>query len=290
MYEINYIPKEHVMKKQLTLLFFLAFASSTFSQEGAEIGIMGGVSLYSGDLSPKEFGLYFNEIDPAFGAFSRFNLGKTVALRLGLTIGKITGSDANTDRSERGLSFQSSLTEFSLIGEVNLFKLGRYRNKGTIPYLFGGLAIFHFDPEAEFDGDYVKLQPLGTEGQGLPNYPEPYQLTQVSIPLGVGIKFMLNESITLGLEFGGRKTFTDYLDDVSNNEVNYFDVLEGNGELAATLSNPTLTDPSAENATYRRGGQYDDWYYVGGIMLSFRLNGGSSRGWGSGKGIGCPTF
>lgn len=274
------------------LFFFvtLFLFSAINAQEGAEIGLLGGVSLYSGDLSQQEFGVYTDELGPAFGFFSRFNLNKTLALRLGLSLGRLSGDDANTGRT-RNLSFRSRLTEFSLIGEVNLFKMGRYRNKGTLPYIFGGVAVFNFNPEAPFDGDYVALQPLGTEGQGLPNYEAPYKLTQLSIPVGVGIKFLLNDNITLGLEFGGRKTFTDHLDDISSAEVNYFDVLEGNGELAASLSSPNLSaNPDADNATYRRGGEYNDWYYIGAIMVSFRLNGSGQNPFNSGKGIGCPSF
>jgi hypothetical protein len=265
----------------------LFIASPAHSQ--AEVGVMGGVSLYSGDLSPQEFGIYFEDIRPAFGAFARFNIGKALAIRPSISIGRVAGDDANHGREGRGLSFRSRITELALIGELNLFKIGAARNRGMVPYLFGGAAVYRFNPEAAFDGDYIELQPLGTEGQGLPNYPAPYQLTQVSLPVGLGIKFLLNENLTLGLEFGGRKLFTDFLDDVSATEVNYFDVLENNGELAAELSNPTLENPETGEITYRRGGSFNDWYYIGGISFSFRLNGGSGR-MGSGKGIGCPTF
>lgn len=272
-------------------LLFL-FAAHHHASAQTEIGLMGGVSLYSGDLSPQEFGLYFEEMRPAFGAFARIHLGKAVALRPSINIAQVTGNDANHGRENRGLSFRSRITELALVGELNLFKIGASRNRGIMPYLFGGGAVFFFNPETEFDGDFIELQPLGTEGQGAPNYPAPYQLTQVAVPFGLGIKFMLNENITIGLEFGGRKLFTDFLDDVSDTEVNYFDVLENNGELAAQLSNPTLVEPE-ENTTYRRGGQYDDWYYIGGLSFSFRLN-GSGGGYGrrryDGRNIGCPTF
>ncbi len=273
----------------LALLYAFAFQPSGFSQS-TELGVLGGASLYSGDLSPQEFGVYLEDVQPAFGAFARFNLSPTFALRLGAYSGKVAADDADHGREDRGLSFQSRITEFSLIGEANLFKLGYNQDRGIMPYLFGGVGVFTFNPETEFDGDLVELQPLGTEGQGLPGNESPYNLTQLAIPLGVGIKFLLNESITLGLEFGGRKLFTDYLDDVGNTPVNYFDVLEGNGELAARLSNPTLKDPSPDNANYRRGGEFNDWYYIGGLSLSFRLQGGGGGGWGSGRGIGCPTF
>jgi hypothetical protein len=283
------------MRKLSVLLFFpLIFLCLPFQQVAAqtELGVMGGISVYSGDLSPQEFGLYFEDIRPAFGAFARINLGRAVALRPSISIAQVTADDANHGREDRGLSFRSRITELALIGELNLFKIGASRNRGIMPYVFGGGAVFLFNPETEFDGDFVELQPLGTEGQGAPNYPAPYQLTQVAVPFGLGVKFMLNESVTIGLEFGARKLFTDFLDDVSDTEVNYFDVLENNGELAAQLSNPTLNEPE-ENTTYSRGGQYDDWYYIGGLSFSFRLN-GSGSGYGrrryDGRNIGCPTF
>ncbi|MCO6493979.1 MAG: outer membrane beta-barrel protein [Phaeodactylibacter sp.] len=272
------------------MLSFIIPVYSSLHAQGTELGIMAGGSLYSGDLSPQEFGLYVEDVSPAFGFFGRFNISRAFALRLGLSLGKISASDLDHGREDRGLNFRTNITEFALTGEVNLFKLGSYQDRGVMPYLFGGVAAFHFNPEAQFDGDYVELQPLGTEGQGLPGYEAPYQLTQLALPVGLGVKFLLNETITLGLEFGGRKLFTDHLDDVSSAEVNYLDVLEGNGELAARLSNPTLKDPGPETADYRRGGDFKDWYYFGGLTLSFRLQGNGGGGFGRGKGIGCPTF
>ncbi|HKK79075.1 MAG TPA: DUF6089 family protein [Phaeodactylibacter sp.] len=281
------------MRKQCKLLVLSLFALTLWQPDNhaqTSIGVMGGVSLYSGDLSPQEFGIYLEELRPAFGAFARIEMGRAFALRPSISIGQVTGDDFVSGREDRGLSFRSRITELALIGELNLFKIGARRNRGLIPYLFGGGAVFFFNPETEFDGDYIELQPLGTEGQGLPNYPAPYQLTQVAVPLGVGIKFMLNENLTISVEFGGRKLFTDYLDDVSDTEVNYFDVLENNGELAAQLSNPTLEEPE-ENATYSRGGAFNDWYYIGGLSFAFRLNGSSGGNrMRDGRNIGCPTF
>ena len=40
------------------------------------------------------------------------------------------------------------------------------------PYVTGGAAVFTFNPKAEYNGEWVALQPLGTEGQGLPQYPD----------------------------------------------------------------------------------------------------------------------
>ncbi|WP_170254619.1 DUF6089 family protein [Phaeodactylibacter luteus] len=263
----------------------IVFLGAPRLQAQTEIGVMGGVSLYSGDLSPQEIGLYFQDVRPAFGAFARFGVGRAFALRAGVSAGTVTADASENGLALSGLSFRSRITEFSLVGELNLFTIGQR----IAPYVFGGGAVFRFSPEAEFDGDFVQLQPLGTEGQGLPGYDAPYSLTQWAIPLGLGVKILLSDQVTLGLEFGGRKLFTDYLDDVSANSFNYGDVLEGNGELAARLSLPFVEDPDLDGS-YSRGGDYDDWYYIGGVSLSFRLSGGSRGSWNSGRGIGCPTF
>mgnify|MGYP006287609931 FL=1 len=268
---------------RFVLFFWILSAPMFFASKAkaqTQVGVMGGVALYSGDLSPKEFGVYFKEVQPAYGVFARFSSSRFGALRLGVSRGTLTGDDSKHNREDRGLAFRTRVTEFSLLGELNLFRIGTARNRGVVPYLLGGIAVFQFNPEAPFDGDYIELQPLGTEGQGLPNYDDPYRLTQLAIPLGAGVNIKVNEKLTIGLEFGGRLLFTDYLDDVTNTEVSYFDVLEGNGELAARLSRPTVEDPTEETA-YRRGGEYNDWYYIGGVSLAFTI-GGKNRGGQSG--------
>lgn len=275
------------MKQIILVLSLVSTVSYLSYAQSTELGILGGLSLYSGDLSEEEFGLYFENLEPAFGVFGRFNLNNTLALRLGVSharvmeVSDIRGSDIYKR------NFRSNITEFALTGEVNLFSLGRTTNFQVKPFVFGGVAVYNFRPEALFDGNWVELQPLGTEGQGLPGYEEPYQLTQLAIPLGLGLKLDMG-NWAMSFEFGGRKLFTDHLDDISDREVIYRDVLEGNGELAATISNPTAgSDPNEPNPTYRRGGQYEDWYYIGGVTISFVLGNGSG---GSGRNIGCPTF
>ncbi|HMQ48761.1 MAG TPA: DUF6089 family protein [Saprospiraceae bacterium] len=279
------------MRKQILILCLLSsVALSPIKGQYTEIGLSAGASFYSGDLSPSEFGLYLNEVHPAFGAFARFNLNKTLALRLGFNLAKVSGDDTHSLNYNRGLAFRSNITELSLLAEINLFHIGNYESKGITPYVFLGAGFFHFNPEAPFDGDYVALQPLGTEGQGIPAYGEPYQLTQVAFPFGAGLKFQLNETMSINVELGGRKLLTDYLDDVSDTFVNYFDILENNGQLAARLSNPSIVDPNDANTIYTRGGEYKDWYFISSFTLCFRLAGSGRNAWNNGRGLGCPTF
>jgi hypothetical protein len=277
------------MKQILILLCLIGTFSHLSRAQSTELGIMGGLSLYSGDLSEDEFGLYFENLKPAFGLFARFNLNNTMALRLGVSHGQVEEESPLRGSDEYMRNFRSNITEFALTAEVNLFRIGRTSNFQAIPFIFGGGAFFNFRPETLFDGNWVELQPLGTEGQGLPGYEEPYRLTQVAIPVGLGVKLDMG-SWAMSFEFGGRKLFTDHLDDISSQPVAYQDVLEGNGELAALISNPQAGDDGEQNPTYRRGGSFDDWYYIGGVTLSFEVGGGGYGRRGSGRNIGCPTF
>lgn len=274
------------MRKAISIS--LLFCSTFLSAQTAELGIFGGVALYSGDLSPKDFGLYFENSAPAIGAFGRLYLAPWLSTRLSVNTGKLEIEDA--DR-ERRLDFRSQLTEFNVMAEFSPLHILRGYRGAFSPYLFAGLGFFRFETEAQLDGDWYLLQPLGTEGQGLPGYDDPYNVTEVSFPMGIGLRIELSEHIVLGVELGGRKLFTDYLDDIGDTTVNYRELLEGNGPIAAQLSNRQV-DPNGEtDITYTRGGSFNDWYYMSGISLAFAIgNDSSSRRRGVRSEPGCYKF
>ncbi len=268
------------MKKLMILCVILVWGPALFAQR-AEIGLIGGISLYSGDLRPNEFGIYLEDARPAYGFFGRLNLSDRLAFRLGLTLAEVKG-DGSTGLTEvtQSFRFQSNITDIMLSGEYYFLRL--QNPSGNIvfsPFIGLGIGVFHFEAEGQLDDEWIPLQPLGTEGQGLEGYPAPYGLTEFNVPLTLGVRLLFNDRFALGLELGGRKLFTDYLDDISGAQVRYGDVLDGNGPIAARFSNPLIdpTDEMAANETYKRGGEFNDWYYVGGITLSFLLDGAGSR-------------
>ena len=78
----------------------------------------------------------------------------------------------------RNLSFNTSIKEASLGLETSLLDLSTTR---FTPYVYGSISLYHFNPWAyDNSGKKVFLQPLSTEGQGLPQYSKqkPYKLTQ----------------------------------------------------------------------------------------------------------------
>ena len=268
------------MDRMLIIIFLLG--SSLFLQaQNYEVGLLLGTSAYSGDISPESKWGSTGKNHEALGLFARFDVNSKLAWRVSYHYAKISGDDANaTDggRVNRNLSFRSSIHELALLGEFN--PIGS--DKRFYPYLYGGAAVFKFNPETVYQGQLVELQPLGTEGQGMDGFDKKYNLTQISIPLGIGFKFRMTDRINLGLELGLRKTFTDYLDDVSGTYVNYNDLLAGNGAVAAALGNRAgellETEPIVvETGTRRGNADKSDWYYVGGLTISYQFYNKNNR-------------
>ena len=183
-------------------------------------------------------------------------------------------------RGQQNLNFRSDIVEFSAIGEWNI--LGYEESTRTRPYtpfLFAGIGVYKFNPKSQFfymdgvrdatgalihnaqlqqfDGQWIELQTLSTEGQETTKFNDRkrYNLTQVSIPLGVGFKQQVDDYWAYGIEFGVRKTFTDYLDDVSLDYVDDQIVGGANGYLAAAMK-----DRSSELINPNTGLPYERFY------------------------------
>ena len=282
----------HLMRKLFVFILLVIITYSAQSQ--VRLGIFGGISNYQGDLVDKPY----LHSKGAFGLSLGYQLSNRINLRAGLTFGKIAGADSTnkTDLKQRNLSFQSKITDFALTAEYIFFNMDNLR---WSPYVFTGLAIFHFNPYTfDQNNNQVFLQPLSTEGQGIQGYAsKPYSLTLLSIPFGGGIKYALSDRIQLGLEAGFRKTFTDYLDDISGDYADPNDLLAAKGQEAVDISyrgdelaggNPLYPAKGAQ----RGSPKYKDYYYFTGLHLTFQLGDGGGNGMFSGgkgkKGYGCP--
>lgn len=188
-----------------------------------EIGLSLGAAHYFGDLNTNA---NLNRPKLAVGAFFRKQFGNYIGVRVSANYARIGYSDIyNTDNEyqrRRNLSFNSNIFELSLQGDFNFFKFipGDPEHRFT-PYVTLGAGIFSYDPYAYLGDQKVFLRPLGTEGQGNPDYPDrkPYSTMGVAIPFGVGVKYALNERMNIGFEILHRFTNTDYLDDVSKTYV-----------------------------------------------------------------------
>jgi hypothetical protein len=242
-----------------------------FGKEHVYSGI--GFSLsalnYYGDLSPlpSKFSTDISFTKPAFGISFFHRFGPRYTLVGQFMYGTLKGSDAESAkkssdesvnfRQVRNLSFRNHIKELSVTAYLDLFE-----NEGTYisrvkwtPYAYMGIAALLQNPQAQAPqtyldgspnpkaGQWVDLQPLGTEGQQSStstlqptdvNYGiKSYSLFQIAIPFGAGARFRLNEVLDLWADVGFRYTFTDYLDDVSKNVV---DVTRFTDPLAQAMS------------------------------------------------------
>ncbi|MCG9910045.1 MAG: hypothetical protein MH137_01985 [Flavobacteriales bacterium] len=202
-----------------------------------------GVTNFLGDLGgANQIGTNFaKDLDiqatrPVMTIGGRYFYHPWVAQRVSVSYGWLRGDDKWTKeepRFERNLNFRTPIVEIATAFEVHILRdtppKNRYQLTGIKPsakkniglYLFAGVGGFYFNPKGQNlnTGEWVNLKPLRTEGQGyIPNRKE-YSLWQVSIPMGLGFTYRFDKNWKLGLDLGLRKTFTDYIDDVSTNYV-----------------------------------------------------------------------
>ncbi|OAV44623.1 DUF6089 family protein [Lewinella sp. 4G2] len=278
---------------QLFFVFLLALTSTALSAQ-LELGVKAGGSVYSGDLSPSTFGIFADDINFAGGAYLRYRPTTRFGVRVNGNFGRLSGEDITSlpngfgERTEVRREFRSSLSEFNIVAELDLFYVGDPESNFLAPYIFAGIGVLSFNPQARNqEGNYVDLQPLRTQGQGsgLPGYePTPYELTTTVGIVGGGVRVRFAERFVVGLELGGRIPGTDNLDDISSQLVRYSDVLSQTGSAGAFFSNPAVTSPSdVPDLTYNRGGENNDYYFVGGLTLGIAIGRGSGKS-------GCYTF
>lgn len=254
---------------------------------------------YQGDLNPNSFS--FDHSQLATGIILRKPLNRWFTARGSFFTGKLTAADRwNRDYLKpRNLSFTSGITELTLALEINLLNSTTSR---VMPYMYAGITYFHFNPWAyDNSGNKTYLQPLSTEGQGLPQFPtqKPYTLYQWALPFGGGIKYAVTDGFSLGIDFSQRKTFTDYLDDVSSHYVDPLVLEQAKGHKAVEMAYRSDEIPGGlpnfPNHGEQRGTPSEmDWYYYLGLTLEMKLiNLGGVfdlfRG-GTVKGQGCPRF
>lgn len=154
----------------------------------------------------------------------------------GINFTKVTGADSlikerqghAAGRFERNLSFKSPITEVSAELEFYpLQTLWQFADSRFRPFISTGVGIFHFNPKAQLNGTWYNLHPLHLEGEGFTEYPDRknYKLTQMYIPLSLGVNYRVSDNYFISFGAIFRKTFTDYIDDVSTTYIdpNLFD-------------------------------------------------------------------
>lgn len=251
----------------LLLIFSTTYASAQYfngqnaywQRKRSSIGFGIGATNFLGELGGRDqigsdfiYDMEWSQTRPTLFVNYRYQLGARLFSKGQFTFGVIGGNDALTEeifRRNRNLSFRSLLFEFSGGLEFEFIQFGnnsRYnriksaRNHNSALYVSASVGGVHFNPKANFNGDWYALRPYGTEGQKQDNGPGEYALWSVVIPLGMGFRYEINQEWTIGAELIHRITFTDYMDDVSTVYYDNGIITQTQGELAGYFADPSL--------------------------------------------------
>ncbi len=284
------------------VIFFTVFIQNSFSQGFTrpndwkkyrkEVIIQGGASGFLGDLGGmNKIGTDFSPVDvefaltrPAISLAYRYKIAKNFNWHTSFNYLLVAGDDKLTSepfRNNRNLNFKSNIFELATRVEFSFFKnkaghrygikktLSR-RHKGRSTEFIGfiGIGGFYFNPKGKnpANGQWEKLYPLHTEGQGLPNGPTQYKKIALSIPMGIAYRTILNKLWCVGLEFNYRKTFTDYIDDVHGTYYDKTALFDAYGSKSVTMADPSLgnipgaTSPNGDGTGAQRGDKENDSY------------------------------
>ncbi|MBL7927070.1 MAG: hypothetical protein JNK61_09190 [Bacteroidia bacterium] len=264
------------MFRSVAILFCL-FIHLIAMGQSSEIGITLGTSTYKGDLKTTMFTTKYNHL--AGGVLFRHSNSNHWSYKVALHAGRISAADS-TSKSDiqkyRNLSFRSNWQELNLQTEFNFFKFQTANPTSTYtPFLALGLTLFHFNPQALLNDEWVDLQPLATEGQGTSQFGDrkKYKRLQVALAFGGGFKFRLSRRFGLVVESGVRRTFTDYLDDVSTTYADKKILAATYGTDAALLSDRSVNQGNNQNMLRDRGNRNDkDWYVFTGVQLTYTIS------------------
>lgn len=261
----------------LTLGISIADAQSFFAirRERSVLVTLGtGTAAYQGEMvNPGQLGkVRYNIV-----AGGEYYFTNRLSARAELTYFNISGSDAtaNDDRVERNLSFTSNNIELNATGAFNLFPNGHrfYQRPGFNLYGFAGIGLLYMNPKAEYQGKKYALQPLQTEGVK-------YSRFQPVIPFGLGARIKFGPFFNILIEGGYRKTFTDYLDDVSIRR--YPDPAILKSDISRTLSDRRRERdpkyPISPGAGVRGNPDNKDGYFLLNVKLEYYLPYDLSRG------------
>ena len=317
-------------RKAVTVLLFILFTLISFSQSLSfkdgklEVGLGLGPSFFLGDLGGS-YGVgkpFIKDLDLPLTKFSKglfLNIypSEWFGIRLAANQSYLEGDDNKVDlrggrefsRWRRNQYFQSKVTEVYLGVEIYpTVMLERYDGlKGKFrPYGIAGVGAFHFNPKGYYYPNpsnqnvkqLVELKPLHLEGQGFAEYPtrKEYKLTQLEIPMGAGFKYYIKENVYVGIEVLHRKTFTDYIDDVSTKYVDpiYFQkyLKPSDVPFATQMYNRESFRNITRPTTGRQRGDSKemDSFFSTIIRFGWRLNGSNSPTKRALKQLRCPVF
>lgn len=232
-----------------------AYAQGKYSgaaKKDVAVQVNMGASNLLGDLggadAPGTHGI--RDFDPeairyTVGTSFIYMASKPFALRSNLQFTQLHGSDNYTLedwRRKRNITVNTSVIALSTLAEIRipLSKVGIF-GRGPFMTISSGIGAIFFNPTGNYNGTSYNLHEIGTEGQRLNKDIEHYSRLVLNVPFGAGFRYAMDKNHSFGFEVQSNKTFTDYLDDVSNAYYDNDAILADQGEAGAYLADPNLT-------------------------------------------------
>jgi hypothetical protein len=230
------------------------------------IGGGSGIAYYSGEMvNPGSVGI----IKPNIAFQVEYFFFSRISARAAVTWFQISGNDANANdsRKQRNLSFRSNNFEANATVAISLIPQGsRFYQRSRINlHAFTGIGILQFNPSTKYQGDWISLPALETEGVN-------YSTVQPVIPFGLGMRLKVDPFFSILIEGAYRKTFTDYLDDVSARK--YPDPKLLKSDLARSLADrrPEIgTQPADPTKGVRGNPETDDGYFLLNVLIQYYI-------------------
>jgi len=249
---------------------------------------------YQGDLAPSALRGASTGLSPYYGLHIGIDLGGWAALEVQLNNGSISADDKNQTqegRRIRNLNFRSPITDYGALLTVGLPFQWNKKNFGIRPYIGIGWSQIHFNPQGLYQGQWIPLQPLGTEGQGLDRYPDrlPYNLTTQGVLFKAGFSFRFNQNFYIRLEGGLQTTETDYLDDVSTSYPDLDYLSEERGIIAREMSFKGLGN-LPNSGTIRGNPNENDFYIHFQFKVGYTLTFASLKDYNQRRKVKCPGY
>ncbi|PKP51726.1 MAG: hypothetical protein CVT95_00130 [Bacteroidetes bacterium HGW-Bacteroidetes-12] len=192
------------------VFILLLFTVKIVSAQHSELGFMGGLAYYTGELNPSPNPQ--NKTRPMLGVFFRRNLNYRYSLRFGANAAQIAAEDKQKTNESfenfetRNLSFSGNLLDAYGVLEFNFipYQINNSASKFT-PFVFIGIAGYYVAQKIE----NTKL-----------NSTQESSLTSLALPFGAGLKFNFVQNIGMTIEWTYRKTFTDKFDGLGETHFN----------------------------------------------------------------------
>ncbi len=249
----------------LLIFFLLACLGSPVSGQRwklrrYEVGLGIGTTQVFGDIGGTAsannwYGLKdikINETRLAFAGCGRYRIDPRYSIKLNTILGFGSGTDAGS-RNDRGRKYSTTIFELSTQLEYNLFaeenhfrSMAMFNRKGMVnnystfnAYAFLGIGALYFKPK------FSSSQPLDPKI----DIHTGYSNIAAVFPVGLGLKYIIDDRWLVNAELGYRFTTTDFIDgytqsaDSKHNDVYYFLTLSAHYRLKTARSNlPNIFD------------------------------------------------